>query len=88
MSADSGFFGPGPRLRGLLAGVFRVAENAVVPELCREEVGTWDSLKQMDLVHSLETEYGVVLEIGDIVGMVSVGEIARILREKGVRIED
>lgn len=63
-------------------------EASLGAELKREDMGNWDSLKQMDLVHSLETEYGVVLQIEDIVAMTSVGEIARVLRAKGVKIED
>lgn len=79
---------PGPRLRRILAGVFRTPEPSLRASLKREDLGNWDSLKQMDLVHSLETEYGVVLEIEDIVAMTSVGEIARVLQAKGVKIED
>jgi acyl carrier protein len=38
----------------------------------------------MDLVVSLEREYGIALELGDMVRMVSVAAIADVLRGKGV----
>ena len=76
------------RLAAILAGVFGLKESQVHPELKKADVGTWDSLKQMDLVLSLEKEYGVTLEITDIVRMVSVAAIVEALRAKGVDLAD
>ena len=47
------------QLAGVLAEVFSLGVSEIRPDLDREEVGTWDSLKQMDLVVSLEREYGI-----------------------------
>ena len=41
----------------------------------QSEVGTWDSLVQMDLVMSLEREYGIMLEIPDILRMTSIAGV-------------
>ena len=70
----------------LLAEIFGLRLTAIQPELQKSEVGTWDSLKQMDLVMSLEREYNIVLDIPDITRMISVAEIMAVLREKGVDI--
>ena len=72
------------RLAGVLAEVFSLGVSEIRPDLERDEVGTWDSLKQMDLVVSLEREYGISLEIPDIVRMSSVAEIMAVLADKGV----
>jgi acyl carrier protein len=72
------------RLAAVLAEVFDMRKADVHTGLQREDVGTWDSLRQMDLVVSLEREYGIVLEIGDMMRMVSVGGIVEVLRDKGV----
>ena len=72
------------RLAAILAGVFGLKEAQVHPALKKADVGTWDSLKQMDLVLSLENEYGIALEIADIVRMTSVEAIVEVLRAKGV----
>lgn len=72
------------KLAALLAEVFNLREADITPELTKADVGSWDSLKQMDLVMTLEREYAVSLEIPDIVRMTSVGAIMEVLRNKGV----
>ena len=76
------------KLAALLAEVFNLREADIAPELTKDDVGNWDSLKQMDLVMSLEREYAVALEIQDIVRMTSVGAIMEVLRAKGVALEN
>ena len=63
-------------------------ESEIHPGLQKSDVGSWDSLKQMDLVMTLENEYGITLAIPDIIRMVSVGEIVSVLKEKGVDFAD
>lgn len=75
------------RLAKLLADVFRIRTIDVQPALRKEEVGSWDSLKQMDLVLSLEAEYAILLEIPDILHMQSVSAIIEVLERKGVNLE-
>lgn len=72
------------KLAELLAEVFGLRVTDIHPDLQKSQVGTWDSLKQMDLVMSLEREYGIALEIPDILCMTSVAEIMAVLRDKGV----
>lgn len=76
------------RLKAILSDVFRMPKSEVHGGLTKEDVGNWDSLKQMDLVMSLENEYDIRLEIPDILRMVSVAGIVTVLLEKGVSIED
>lgn len=75
------------RLVELLADVFGLRAAEIRPELSKNEVGSWDSLKQMDLVVTLEREFDIVIEIADIQRMVTVGAIMDVLREKGVAVE-
>ncbi len=76
------------RLAKLLADVLRIRVSDIQPSLKKEDVGSWDSLKQMDLVVSLESEYGITLDIPDILQMQSVENIIEVLRKKGVSLED
>lgn len=76
------------RLTAILAEVFRMRAADIHPGLHKADVGSWDSLKQMDLVMSLENEYGIVLMIPDIVRMVSVAGIVEVLKDKGVDLAD
>ncbi|WP_037088168.1 acyl carrier protein [Neorhizobium vignae] len=75
------------KLVTVLADVFGLRREQIVPQLTKDDVGNWDSLKQMDLVVSLEREFGVELEIADIITMTSVEKINRILKAKGVDLE-
>ena len=74
------------KLAEVLADIFGLRVAEIQPELQKSEVGTWDSLKQMDLVMSLEREYDIALDIPDILRMTSVAEIMAVLRDKGVDI--
>jgi acyl carrier protein len=75
-------------LAELLADVFGLRASAVQPDLDKAAVGSWDSLKQMDLVMSLERHYDIELDIPDIVRMTSVAQIIAVLKDKGVALGD
>jgi acyl carrier protein len=72
------------RLISVLTDVFGLRADQIVPELTKDDVGSWDSLKQMDLVMSLEREFVIVLEIPDIIRMDSVANIIDVLTSKGI----
>jgi len=76
------------RLAELLSDVFGLRASDIKPELQRCDVDTWDSLKQMDLVMSVEREFGIALDIPEIIRMTSVAEIIKLLKEKGVSLGD
>ena len=72
----------------ILSNVFGIKEADIHPDLTKDDVGSWDSLKQMDLVTTLEKEYNITLGIPDIVKMQSVKAILEVLKEQGVDIEN
>jgi acyl carrier protein len=72
------------RLISVLTEVFGLRADEIVPELTKDDVGSWDSLKQMDLVMSLEREFSITLEIPDIIKLDSVANIMDVLTGKGV----
>lgn len=72
------------RLISVLTDVFGLRTDQIVPELTKDDVGNWDSLKQMDLVMSLEREFVITLEIPDIIRMNSVANIIDVLTSKGI----
>lgn len=74
------------RLVFVLSDVFGLRPDQVVLELTKDDVGSWDSLKQMDLVVSLEREYDIILEFSDIVRMNSFETIIEVLASKGVDV--
>lgn len=76
------------RLTAILAEVFGLRESEIHADLQKAEVGTWDSLKQMDLVMTLERAYEITLDIPDIIRMISVAEIIEVLKAKDVDLGD
>lgn len=75
------------RLVSVLADVFALRSDQIVVGLSKENLGNWDSLKQMDLVVSLEREFNIELEIPDIIQMNTVENIIQVLTNKGVNLE-
>jgi acyl carrier protein len=76
------------RLKNLLSDVFGVRSSEIHEYLLRDDIQSWDSLKQMDLVLSIEREYEVDLALSDILRMDSVANIVAVLTEKGVDLAD
>ena len=78
----------GKKLIGVLSEVFDVKESEININLKRDDIANWDSLKQMDLVATLEDEFGITLEIQDIIKINSVHAICDVLEEKGINNGD
>jgi acyl carrier protein len=74
-------------LSSVLQDVFDIKASEVTQELTREYISSWDSLTQMDLVSSLESNFEIELEIEDIVKMDSVKSILEVLNSKGISFE-
>ena len=72
----------------ILSNVFGLNEDDIHPDLTKSDVGSWDSLKQMDLVSSLEKEYEITLGIPEILRMQSVKTILEVLEEQGVDFDN
>ncbi len=75
------------RLASVLSDVFGLKSDQITVDLTKEHVSSWDSLKQMDLVVSLEKEFNIALEISDIIQMHSIQNIIDVLLSKGVNLE-
>ena len=76
------------RLAKTLSEVFGVSEDKINLSLSKDNQENWDSLKQMDLVLSLEREYGIQLTFDEIRKMTSVPEIEKVLKLKDIKIEN
>jgi acyl carrier protein len=76
------------KLAQTLADVFELLPSEVHHGITRESVASWDSLRQMDLVVSLERDFNISLEMEDILKMTSVSSIIQVLLSKGVEIEN
>jgi len=68
-----------PKLRTLIARVFRVPPESLSPETTQADLTAWDSQGHLDLMMRIETEFGVDLELGEVVRMRSVSAIQHVL---------
>lgn len=75
------------KLAALLAEIFGLRASEISPKLSKEDIDSWDSLRQMDLIVSLEREYNLALDMSDIVEMRGVESIISVLQRKGVNLE-
>ena len=73
-------------VESLLSEVLQISPASITEDLRIKDVEAWDSLKHMEIIVSLEQNFGIQLSFDEIVAMQSVGEIKRVLREKGSAI--
>ena len=72
------------KVENLLSEVLQIPSSEITDDLTMKAVDSWDSLKHMELIVSLEQSFEIQLSFDDIVAMQSVSEIKRVLRERGV----
>ena len=51
-----------------------------------ETIPTWDSLNHLDIVMALEFEFGISMEVEDVLEMHNVGLVRATLRKYGVDV--
>lgn len=73
------------KLTKILSEVFSLPASEINLSMTRDDIDNWDSLKQLDLILSLEKEYNLTLEMADIQKITSFEAIVSILIEKGQR---
>lgn len=69
----------------ILAGVLKIDSSRITMETTAGDVENWDSLAQLSLIQKIEEEYGLTLDIREILEIKKVGDICRILEKRGVR---
>lgn len=61
-----------------------IPASKVEPTLTHEDVESWDSMNQINLILALESEFGVKLSVDDAIRMNSVQAIMETLEKYGV----
>ena len=75
------------KVRGLVARVVGAPVDSIDDESGPDTVPGWDSFSHIDLVLSLEVEFGVSFIPEEVTDLVSVRLIKLVLQEKGVKVE-
>ena len=74
-------------LHEVVARALRVPATSVSDESSPATLRRWDSLHHLDLMTEIEEAYGVRFSTADMVRAQSVGEIRRLLRERGIEVD-
>ncbi|HTM52894.1 MAG TPA: acyl carrier protein [Pirellulales bacterium] len=72
------------RTRKLVAEIFGLPIEAVTPSSSHETIEEWDSLNLLNILMSIEGEFGVSVSPEEAAEFVSVERILGVLRSKGV----
>jgi acyl carrier protein len=75
------------QLCGFVAEILGVEPALVGPETGPLTLAKWDSFNHIHLVVAIEETYGIELSPDEIVSLLSVSDVARLLQEKGVRVD-
>ncbi len=72
------------QLRELMAELLRMPQNEITGTLTMKETDSWDSLKHMELIVTLEETFDVQLTADEIITMLDMEGITKVLTDKGV----
>jgi acyl carrier protein len=74
-------------LHEVVARALNVAVATVSDDSRPETLRRWDSLRHLDLMTAIEDAYRVRFSTPEIMRAKSVGDIRRLLREKGLEVD-
>jgi acyl carrier protein len=75
-----------PTLQEVVARILRVPATSISDETSPETMPRWDSLLHLDLMTAIEDAYGTRFSTAEMLLAKSVGDIRRLLREKGLQV--
>jgi|APSaa5957512535_1039671.scaffolds.fasta_scaffold688882_1 acyl carrier protein len=70
------------RVKYIMSNVFGVPENEINTESSPNTIETWDSMKQIDLVISLEEEFEIELSNEQIVKVLDYKSLLEVIKEE------
>ena len=75
------------RITNILSKSLCIEPNEIKMEMGPNDTEIWDSLKQLEIIKALEDEFKVSFEITEIFEIMSIGDIYKILKRKGINDE-
>lgn len=70
------------RIKGVMSAVFGVDADTINEESSQDNIEAWDSIKTLDLIVSLEEEFGVTIPLEEVGNMVNFKYIKLIIEEQ------
>lgn len=75
------------RTRAIVADIFEVPLDQVLPQSSPDTIETWDSIHHLNLVLALEQEFGIQFSPEEIEQLLSVELIVALVAEKTAVVE-
>jgi acyl carrier protein len=75
-----------PSLCDIFADTLEISREEVTPELSTESAETWDSFRHLQLILSIEEEYGVQFDPQKIPELTTVARVQEALEQKGAKL--
>ncbi len=73
-------------LKKIMNDIFQIPENEITDTTSVDNTESWDTLKHMELIASLEEEFEITFTADEIVSMNDFLKIKQFVREKGVEV--
>lgn len=70
------------RVKKLISDVFELPLEQITTETSSENIEKWDSINLINLMLSVETEFGVAIDVGQAIRLNSVKSIVDIVKNK------
>jgi acyl carrier protein len=70
------------KLRRILASILEIDENEIDENTDADDVGNWDSLKQMMIIVTLEEEFNIEFDDEEIIFLMSYQSILNSIKRK------
>ncbi|MBR1740054.1 MAG: acyl carrier protein [Ruminococcus sp.] len=71
------------RLTDVFRDVFDDDTIVITPKTTADDIEDWDSIEHITLIGAVEEEFGMRFKMGEVSGMQNVGEMMRIIAERG-----
>ncbi len=75
-----------PLLRDIVADTLEISPEDVTAETSTDSVEAWDSFRHLQLILSVEGEYGVQLDPQQVPELTTVGKLQAALEQKGASL--
>ena len=72
------------KLKKIMSNIFEIPEEKITDETSIENVEKWDSLNHINLILSIEEQFGITISEEEMVEMPSFLKIKKILNIKGI----
>lgn len=69
------------RIRSVFSEVLGIPESEVTDSLAYSTSEAWDSLKHLQMIASFEDEFGIEIEMDDIIAMETYARVKEILKK-------